>query len=369
MSLYLKLLFVSALLAVGFGIFSVFFRYPDSGTIGAEAAKKYIQQIEHEPVQKRREALVRVLARKAGPRVALTLISASSLPKNGETHLLAHIIGEVAYRFYKEKALPLCQDDMFNGCSHGLISAAISDVGIPGVVRMVQACATSNPFQYHMCLHAAGHAFAALAGYNIGAALTECDELIDTHNPAAIHCYNGVFMENALGVHDGILPPQHPSLSTGNLLSPCDSVGDQYKTACYLNQPSWWFSVFGSDTRKTAAYCIHVPLAYQWACADGIGRIIVTTAGEDIAQIQTYCEEMPATMPDMCLRSVAKSSFAVGNEHLPFDICKKTQTPEGKKNCYSDLVTLFAENAYSSQKVHALCQQFDPAFMYLCPAL
>src|SRR5205814_1004209 len=121
----------------------------------------------------------------------------------------------------------------------------------------------------------------------------------------------------------------------------------KYKTACYLNQPSWWFAVFNQDIVRTGQYCQQLPTEYRWACADAVGRIIVTTRGNDVTGIQEDCGEVGSLLEKLCLRSVATSSFSVGNSDLPFTICQNIKEDQGRKDCSSDLVHLFVENNFS----------------------
>lgn len=324
-----------------------------------------MNQIELNQNNPKRLALMRVLAYKVGPEVAIQLLNSSSLTRYGETHLVAHIIGEVAYELYHEKALPFCQNDQLNGCSHGAILTAVSDVGFDGVKKMISYCKTLSAFKNHMCLHAAGHAFTAQADYDVYAAIKMCDSLEGYEQQDMEHCYNGLFMENVLGDHNGLTPPQHPYLSESDLLLPCNKVDEKYQSGCYLNQASWWYRVFKGDIKKTAGQCMQIPEDYQRECADSVGRIISTATLNNLILINTNCNYMKESLADKCKNGIAMSVFALSDENLPFKICSMTSV-NGKKECYLDLYSFMKLNDLTQDKISSLCQKIETEYQYVC---
>jgi hypothetical protein len=293
------------------------------------------------------------------------MLNGSKLPKGGQTHLLAHRIGEVAYELYGIDALPHCQNDMFSGCTHGLILTATADVGFDGIVRMVGQCRSQSPFQYHMCLHGAGHAFLTLSDYDIYPALENCDELIAPEMPESIHCYNGVFMENVLGDHGGFAPPLHPYLSAVDLDVPCNRVGEEYRLSCYFNQASWWVQVFQGQLAPVAKLCSTVPSAYRAACADSFGRVVASQSTDE-RSIYSNCQLLRSESLTACITSVAKAQFAVGDTKLPFSLCNNLESRDSQVTCASALISLMHETVGNPEEIRTLCALFHSELASLC---
>lgn len=330
-----------------------------------EQGRILMQQIEKNENDPQRLTITRVLAHKVGPKVAIELLNESPITKFGETHLVAHVIGEVAYELYGEKALPVCQNDDLNGCSHGVILTAISDVGFEGVKAMIKYCSTLSVFKNQMCLHAAGHAFTAENNYDIYTAIKMCTQLGDYKEQDIEHCYIGAFMENVLGDHNGLTPPQHPYLSEKDPLLPCNQFEEKYQSSCYLNQATWWYRVNKGDIKKTAQNCNLLPETYQSECADNIGRIISTATKNNLELIKTQCAYMGTKLSNDCITSIAKSVFALGDEKLPFELCSNVSI-NGKNDCYKDVYSLMKINNLSADKLNSLCQKFEKPYQNIC---
>jgi hypothetical protein len=322
------------------------------------------------PVGPERLNLMRDLALKVGPEEAINLLNRSSLPKYGETHLLAHSIGEAAYKMHQKEALPYCQNDYLNGCAHGLILSAIADIGFEGVKEMVYNCQNFSPFKYQMCLHAAGHAFLAVSDYqDLPHALESCDRLKRTEQDSDIlHCYNGVFMENSIGEHNGATVNDKPWLKSTDLLFPCNALGEDYKGSCYLNQTGWWFRHFGGDMTKVVSICQQkVPEKNQLNCANDIGRVISTLTQNDLYLVRKGCDLFSdVNLRDECFNAIAQSVFALGDEQLPFTLCREITTTEGKGRCYTQLNYQFTANNLDLEKIDSLCQQFEDSYQQIC---
>src|SRR4029077_20870048 len=103
-----------------------------------------------------------------------------------------------------------------------------------------------------------GHAFLALNGYaKLPETLKMCDDQSKTvKGLTPFNCYDGVFMENVYGIHDG-----HPSpnrwVETNDASFPCDSkkIAGQYLVACWSNQPSLLYEITGGNLSKVSASC------------------------------------------------------------------------------------------------------------------
>lgn len=330
-------------------------------------AAALMRQIEEEENEDAQLQLMRKLAYGAGPRTTIKLLNQSGLNRYGQTHLLSHVIGEAAYDVYREKGFEHCEADMLNGCVHGLILSAIADIGITGVGGMVEQCKVLSPFKYHMCLHATGHGFMALENYELPSALGHCERIIRKTDPDITHCFNGVFMENAHGMHDGRTPDTHPWLDAQNFLYPCDTVEHRHASDCYLNQAGWWYQLFGGDLEKTARQCAKVPENFRLQCANNFGRIVSTAVKNDPEEIEKHCRYLDGPrMREMCISAIAQSVFALGEETLPFVLCGIHATGAAKRSCYASLYLAFETARLSPEKKTELCGKIEPAYRAVC---
>jgi hypothetical protein len=275
-----------------------------------------------------------------GVEKAIELLQQTGLPPGGFSHFLAHEIGETAYQIHKQKALPYCFKDTLNGCTHGLITGAIADIGFEGVREMIEYCRTLSDFQLQMCVHGAGHAFMTLSSYQLEPALKNCDRLSLELTPQAkilSWCSSGLFMENVHGDHNDIIPPQHPSLSQTNLMAPCDTVEDRFKPSCYKSQAGWWYQLWGSNITKVAAYCDQVPKAYQKYCADNVARLVNSDYDGDVNHIIQNCQLLTPPNNYECLLAEAKSLLVVGELQKPHLLCELITNDAYQASCFSEI--------------------------------
>lgn len=280
------------------------------------------------------ELFLRGLVQQKSTAYALEVLSQVDIPRDGQAHLLAHSIGEATYEKYGLESLHHCQNDMLNGCVHGLMIAAVADVGSRGIGDMVDSCKANTDFEYFMCSHAAGHGFLALHVYNLDLALAECDALLNLDVQERDHCYNGVFMENVLGEHDGLTPFDRETLSKTNLLLPCTVVERKYQAACYLNQVTWWQQVFEGDLVRMGAQCGYVPEDFALHCANSLGRVVASISPK-IKEQHEYCElafsnSTAEQQHFECISSIAVSKYALGDFSGAVDTCLAYESTDRK---------------------------------------
>ena len=335
---------------------------------GQDPGTRLMQKIEKMEVGKKRIDEVRKLAELVGPKRAIELLNASSILKYGETHLLSHAIGEVAYKLYRQEALAECAEDYLNGCAHGLILSAISDVGYEGISGLVENCKKYPLFKYQMCLHAAGHSFLAATDYkDLNFALAKCEGLLKSGDENLLFCYNGVFMENTIGEHNGILPEAHPWLKRDDLLFPCNKIERVYLSSCYLNQVNWWTRILFGNIEKMASICnSKVPAEFRNECANSLARVVSTLKKNDLGEIEKDCSYLGDQLEPECIKAIALSAYSIGDESLPFILCRMIDNSNGKESCYEELTVLFSRNEIPEDKRQNLCQQFEKEFQYIC---
>jgi len=274
------------------------------------AAIDEIAQIKQTSDLNERTILYHHLLDRVGPTQAQDSLKNSGLPANGQTHLLNHTTGLYLYQKYGAAGLKLCRDYFLESCYHGFLIQAISDHGLDYLSQVMSSCQRSSGQVIAQCSHAFGHSFLALAGYaKLPDALTTCDQesqKIKTLIP--FNCYDGAFMENVYGVHDG-----HPSpdrwLKSDDTSYPCDSpqIDPKYLTACWSNQPALIYQNFSSDLRKISSLCDKQDKDYQSACFSGLNRQINALA-KSASDAPKLCLNEPSYRQQQC-RQDNSSSF------------------------------------------------------------
>lgn len=226
-----------------------------------------------------REVLYKRLIEKIGPRDAQEQLYRSGLSFDGESHLLNHVVGDWLYQKYGPDGLALCRDYFLSSCYHGFVIAAVAVGGQDALAGVMQRCWQHGPTVAVQCAHAIGHGFLAWGGYkNFIAALTACDDLATkSANFPLYNCHDGAFMENVWAVHEDGKPSPDRWLSQTDPVYPCNDPRIEYKyiNACWSNQPSRMYMMFGGDFGRIGRQCLKVDdQTHQRTCFDGLARQI-----------------------------------------------------------------------------------------------
>lgn len=194
-----------------------------------------------------------------------------------QCHPLTHVLGRVNSQKYQEVADSYVEGDSFcwSGYYHGVMEGIIGRIGYSNLVAQMDGICASLAatqkyrFDHYNCVHGLGHGVMAITNDELFESLEICDALTDSWERAS--CWSGVFMENI--IIDGLnhvtnyLRPSEP-------LYPCNAVGDQYKSTCYLMQTSYMLKVTNGDFTKVFALCTEVERAHQSTCYQSLGRDI-----------------------------------------------------------------------------------------------
>lgn len=303
--------------------------------------------------------IVRDMAEKYGPAETLRFMVKSDLPRTGETHLLVHEIGNVAYTRYGNEALRYCDESFLSACYHGVILNTLGDNGIEGVADTVRQCKDQGIHIFTQCAHAAGHGFLAWQNYNVLEALPLCDKLgeIDPDIPL-FNCHDGVFMENIFGVHEG-KPSPNRMIKKHDPYYPCNAVPEKYQGGCWANQATLMYQLFEGDLKKVAEGCDAIAdKEHQQICYGNFARQIhPMTQGALIPAIQ-FCDNATGAWKDECLITLVGAAFSVGDRTaLPYQICAHmagTNSPITKR-CTETLFGLIASYSKSDSDKSVFC--------------
>lgn len=316
-----------------------------------------VENLMKETDAKKQALMVREMAKIYGPKEALKAMRGSGLPFTGDTHLLVHEIGLVAFEKYGDKALLFCDESFLSACYHGVIIMSLAKNGMAGVTAMIDQCKEAKSYVLPQCVHAAGHGFLAYKDYNVLEALPMCDELkkLDPDIPE-FNCHDGLFMENIFGVHDG-KPSPNKMVRVGDPFYPCNAVLEKYQMGCWANQATLNYQQFNGDLKKVAEVCDKLAEPLIGSCYDNFARQIhpMTKGKSELAD--DFCKN--ATGDDRknsCLIALVGAGFSVGDRSgFPFEVCEyinKSSSDYGRCNeTLVNNISVFGEDANEKENM------------------
>lgn len=355
--------FIFLLLIVG----AISVLLPISEILQKQGAPNEIGRIKQLHSVSEQAPLYEALIKRVGPVQAQEDLLHSGLPFDGQTHLLNHTVGTYLYKTYGAKGLTYCKDYFLSSCYHGFVLNAIAKGGSPEIQRIIQECAKHGSAVLGQCAHALGHGLLAFAGYaSLLQALEGCDEA-GQQSPGMplFNCYDGVFMENVWGIHDGQPSPDR-WVKPQDPLYPCNDarIPSKYLPGCWSNQPSLMYQLFNSDITRVGQECLQVKnSSYQQICFDGLARQIHPLVNGNADQARQLCSLLPSPWPSECLSSIARAAFSVGDRNLPSILCAFL---DGAKldACYAGILAMA-----SLQEQASLCASLTPAQrQQFCPS-
>ncbi|MEK7135104.1 MAG: hypothetical protein AAB780_00155 [Patescibacteria group bacterium] len=293
--------------------------------------------------KEQREELLKLLKR-IGPIKAQEAMLHSGLPFTGETHLLVHTIGDFIYDEFGKEGLTYCKDYFLSACYHAVILNTLGDNGIAGVAEAMALCEKAGGGTVSsQCSHGAGHGFVAWHDYDLVKALLTCDELGDeVPNFPYFNCYDGVFMENIWGVHNGA-PSEKRWVKAEDLYYPCNDprIPEKYMRGCWSNQATLIYQHEKGDLRKTAEVCDTLSnTEYRETCYNNFSRQIHPLTQGGVEKVKSLCANATGNeWRDYCILTNMGAYWSVGDHQLPAKICESLTEPL-KQTCFDRLESL-----------------------------
>ena len=301
--------------------------------------------------------IVKEMAEKYGPKQALQFMEKSGLPYTGETHLLVHQIGTVAYEKYGDDALLYCDESFLAACYHGVVLNELAENGMNGLAKMMEKCKEADVHVIAQCSHAAGHGFLALKDYKVLDALPMCDQLNKLEPAApAFNCYDGVFMENIFGVHEGA-PSPNRMVKDSDPNYPCDAVPEKYRGGCWADQATLMYEIFHGDLRKVAQGCdAQINSGYKTICYNNFAREIHPMTKGDASVAVQLCQNATGTWKDQCLITIVDAAFSVGDTKvMPYELCFDMADSPRHADCYQEIYANIQSYATTPQLKAEYC--------------
>lgn len=289
---------------------------------------------------------LRKLLSKVGPEATQEALYRSGLPFTGQTHLLIHTIGDFLYENFGTRSIIYCKDYFLSACYHGTLIHIIADFGIEGVVEAMGRCQEAGLHVVTQCAHAIGHGLLAWTDYELLETLALCDEVGRKTGEGGFpyfNCYDGVFMENLWGVHNGVPSPKR-WVKEDDLYYPCNDsrIPIKYLNGCWANQATLIYQRFNGDLKKTAQACDGVLMPeYQKTCYHNFARQIHPLSQGQAEKVFELCQNASgAYWQNFCLITILGAAFSVGDqEKLPFEICR-SMGGHNQAVCYQELLGL-----------------------------
>jgi len=280
------------------------------------------------------------LLERVGPAEAQEEMLRSGMPFTGETHLLIHVIGDFIYDNYGSEGLSLCKDYFLSACYHGFIINTLGDHGMKGMVEAMDNCEEAGPGVLPQCAHAAGHGFVAWHDYDLVKGARMCDELgAGKADFPYFNCYDGVFMENVWGVHNGA-PSEKRWVNPNDIYYPCNDkrIPEKYLAGCWSNQATLIYQYNKGNLREVALACDKVENEfYKDTCYNNFARQIhPLTKGEDENVINMCANAPNINRQEECVIANVNAAWSVGDRKMPFELCQTLTEQESE--CFSTLV-------------------------------
>jgi hypothetical protein len=307
------------------------------------------------------------LLERVGPVEAQEQMLRSGLPFTGETHLLIHTVGNFIYEKYGKEGLSNCKDYFLSACYHAVILNTLGDKGIDGVAEAMVLCdKAGGTIVSSQCAHGAGHGFVAWHDYDLLKGVKMCDELgAKVERFSYFNCYDGAFMENIWGVHEGAPSPKR-WVRADDIYYPCDEerIPEKYKNGCWSNQATLIYQHYKGDLRKTAIACDGVEnLQYRETCYNNFSRQIHPLTNGSIEKVKSLCGSATGKeWRDYCILANMTAYWSVGDRSIPFSLCGSLEGNLGE-SCFARLANMIPAYYPDAKDRSFYCNKIDSTIL------
>ncbi len=342
----------------------------NTNTLGPETPE--IREIKKLRSPSEGKDVYRKLIERIGPIKAQETLYRSGLPFTGETHLLNHASGEFLYEKFGASGLPMCRDYFLSSCYHGFIIDLIAEEGFDGINTALDECRKQGPTTLSQCMHAMGHGFVSWMGYErLDDAVKICDQIASgTADAYTFNCYDGAFMENVWGVHDGF-PSLDRWIDENDPLYPCydERIDPKFRTACIGNAMPLMLAFFNGSLKKSGELCLTLDnISEKKSCFNGLSRQIHPMTFGNNDKVFELCRLMPEQWSDLCLMDIAVSDISVGGRELAAEICNSVKDGLSGE-CFSRTINSLTAYEQDPVKFEDFCSKiYDEKFKSSCMA-
>lgn len=314
---------------------------------------------------------------------SLTLRAArdSALLRDG--HQMAHALGRQAVAAHGGDASIIreCRPVFASGCYHGVVEASLHAAGRIDMPELERLCVgvegPGGPGPGFECIHGLGHGILGAVGYDIHAALQDCDALSTPRRAAS--CHSGTFMEainSALGapaMHGAHVhaeghqqhAAQDLTIDAADPYSPCRAWGDPYATSCWLFQGFLILRVNGFDAGRALRVCDGAPDGRAARCYESVGHQLTGLFQRGDAWILDQCARGQAAMAPHCAAGATLALDAMDwSGSRAARLCAAAPA-EWKEACYRSASDALVDLATPAQRAR-FCTAVEPAYAASC---
>ncbi len=298
-------------------------------------------------------------------------------PKN--CHGLAHILGEITYKQYKEgEKFSLDEDTLYCdfGFWHGFMGElAKSNKNNPKEVKkfcqfVSSQLSNSASSVESSCYHGVGIGSIEdppdikLWGNTdaiIGQSTKLC-EVISDNGSQLSSCISGVFH----GVIDLMMQNKYKFFfDKNNPFSLCIGRGDKYQKECFMQLAPKLPHYFNNDLSSLLNSLESVDNALRYDMIYIAAASLIQNSDSDIKSHIQSCMRLPQDYQSKCITGSVKGlmdSGEAGKEYVKaLEFCKLVSKDSDKKSCFAETVSL-SKNIYPKNKLKQVCSSVEVSY-------
>ncbi len=200
-----------------------------------------------------------------------------------KAHLLAHTIGQLAYKQLGDKGFAICDQSFAFGCYHGLIMALMKDQGEKGLTIVRQACLSlPTSVEQTGCFHGTGHGMMEWKG-DIPSALTQCRKLGSAEDG---NCFDGVYMDYDM---DAMNYFPHTAIATNTPWAFCDTAPSDSYPWCIRNHTFLLLATHNIPPNTTIRDCLQLKGMSRSMCESSVGIFSADNKQLSVSYVQDRC--------------------------------------------------------------------------------
>ncbi len=246
-----------------------------------------------------KELIRKVLREEGGVKAYEELVRQAAKEPLAVQHIAAHMLGRLLYNTEGMGAIAVCDSQLFYGCFHSVVMAAVGEKGLSAISELRKVCSALKPDFKIACEHGIGHGIIGTLGYGdaeIEQSLSLCSAQLPD-SPYIDGCNGGVLMENIQRMmHDGSIHPL--AFEIGKKWQTCEKLDAKYQDVCAYWQPMWWVSAIvpipkdvEAFAKEMGAWCKEAPggASAEQYCISSIGNVIYALIGTDTERTAAIC--------------------------------------------------------------------------------
>ena len=330
-----------------------------------EMVRAFVSTFRSEKSTALRTELYRTLLREVGPEKAQDALLATGIPADGSAHNIQHEAGLYLYDTRGIEGIVLCKPTFRYACHHAFVIEAIAERGQKAIPEIMKRCSTEGRFVATQCAHGIGHGFEALYEYSdLPRAIRDCRSGIGTSSPTNLYwCFAGIFMENAIGFHEGA-PSPYRLYNASDPFYPCNEkfVKKMARRACLIVQSEntlYLYPMFNRYISKAASFCgTQKEGLVRRICFDGLSRQIHQISRGSNEEMRRLCKLLGNHLEEPCIATIANNAYFYGDNVTAVALCDSVR--EEYRNTCVALVSLQIRARYDtlSERVRA-CEIFS----------